>query len=121
MEDEDAVRSLATIVLKRHGYTVIAAANGEEACRLANEHQIDLLVTDVVMPRMNGKELASILRGRIRQLRVVFMSGYTGEAVALQATVDTLFLQKPFSPAGLAAIVRRALDAPVPAPATARA
>jgi two-component system cell cycle sensor histidine kinase/response regulator CckA len=120
VEDEDAVRSLATIVLKKHGYTVIAAANGEEACRLAHEHRIDLLVTDVVMPRMNGKELASVLRARIPQLRVIFMSGYTGEAVALQAARDTLFLQKPFSPAGLAGIVRQALDAPVPATAPTR-
>jgi PAS domain S-box-containing protein len=115
VEDEDAVRSLATLVLKKRGYTVVAAANGEEACRLASEHRIDLLVTDVVMPRMNGKELASILRGRISNLRVVFMSGYTGEAVALQATRDMLFLQKPFSPVGLATIVRQALDTPVAA------
>ena len=112
VEDEEAVRTLATMVLKKYGYQVLTAANGEEACRLAADHQIDLLVTDVVMPRMNGKDLASTLRSRHPGLPIVFMSGYTGETVAVHLTRDHVFLQKPFSPAGLATTVRRALDAP---------
>jgi CheY-like chemotaxis protein len=121
VEDEEAVRMLATLVLKRYGYNVLAAPGPEEAIRLAAEHSIDLLVTDVVMPKMNGKELAATLRSDLPSLRVVFMSGYTGDAVAVHAsTKNTSFLPKPFSPTALAAIVRQVLDAAVP-PAARRA
>jgi PAS domain S-box-containing protein len=74
VEDEEAVRALAKHVLKRYGYTVLDAEGGEAAYRIAAEHHIDVLVTDLVMPRMNGRELATTLRARIDDLKVVFMS-----------------------------------------------
>ncbi len=111
VEDEDAVRTLAKQVLTRYGYTVLAAESGEMACRIAAERHIDVLVTDVVMPGMNGHELATTLRARIDQLKVVFMSGYTGEAVALESSMkDAVFLPKPFTPTGLGGAVRQLLD-----------
>jgi two-component system, cell cycle sensor histidine kinase and response regulator CckA len=118
VEDEDAVRTLARHVLERCGYRVLVATCGEEGCRIAADSHIDLLLTDVVMPRMNGKELAAVLRSRMGHLKVVFMSGYTEEAVALQATTnDSVFLPKPFTSSGLASAVRGLLDSRAPAPA----
>jgi two-component system cell cycle sensor histidine kinase/response regulator CckA len=111
VEDEDAVRTLAKQVLKRYGYNVLDAEGGEAACRIAAQHHIDVLVTDVVMPHMNGRELATTLRARIDDLKVVFMSGYTGEAAALESSMDgAVFLPKPFTAAGLAGAVRKLLD-----------
>jgi PAS domain S-box-containing protein len=113
VEDEGAVRTLACRTLRQYGYEVLAAASGKEACRLAADSvgTIDVLVTDMVMPKMNGQELAATLRGRIAGLKVVFMSGYAGEALALEtSTTDTVFLQKPFTPLKLARTVRDVLD-----------
>jgi two-component system, cell cycle sensor histidine kinase and response regulator CckA len=114
VEDEDSVRELATFVLEECGYTVLTAPAGDAAVRLmADRHkQIDILVTDVVMPVMGGRRLAEILRARHPELPVLFMSGYTDDAVVrhgvLQAEVD--FLQKPFTPHSLAHKVRTVLD-----------
>jgi len=111
VEDEEAVRTLASHVLRRYGYTVLTAECGETACQIAADQHFDLLVTDVVMPRMNGKELAVALRARSEQLKVVFISGYTGEAVSLQTAMpDAVFLPKPFTSVGLARTVRDLLD-----------
>jgi PAS domain S-box-containing protein len=114
VEDEDAVRALARIVLTNSGYTVMEASNGREALRLAQEHteRIDLLVSDVVMPELGGRELAERLVLQHPEMKVLFLSGYTDDAVVrhgiLQEKVN--FLQKPFSTAVLALKVREVLD-----------
>ncbi|HEX2165629.1 MAG TPA: PAS domain S-box protein, partial [Longimicrobiales bacterium] len=115
VEDEPAVRSLAERVLMRQGYHVLAAASGVEALELVNSThgQIDLLVTDVVMPEMGGVELAKHLLALRPDLRVLFISGYAADTVP--TTDDTgrqlYFLEKPFSPARFAQYVRHVLDA----------
>jgi two-component system, cell cycle sensor histidine kinase and response regulator CckA len=114
VEDEDAVRSLSRLILQSSGYTVLEARNGQEAMWVAQQHQgtIHILVTDLVMPRMNGRQLADLL-GQIRpQMKILFMSGYTDEAVLRHGVSESTvaFLQKPFSPIGLARKVREVLD-----------
>lgn len=114
-EDEEAVRKLVCATLERAGYRVMVAASGEEAVKQAAAHpeRIDLLITDMVMPHMGGRELAPILQAARPGLRVLYISGYTdgamSEAFALQH--DGQFLQKPFTPSMLAAKVRQILDA----------
>jgi two-component system, cell cycle sensor histidine kinase and response regulator CckA len=114
VEDDALVRNLVQTVLRNAGYTVLEAAHGHEALVIAQQHTgtIDLLVTDVVMPQMSGRELAEQLSQVRRQIKVLFMSGYTDDAVVrhglLMARVD--LLSKPFSPLKLAAKVREVLD-----------
>jgi two-component system cell cycle sensor histidine kinase/response regulator CckA len=113
VEDDSAVRAMARKALAAHGYAVLEAADGKEALRVEEEHQgpIHLLVTDVVMPRLSGRQLAERLIRRRPDLRVVYMSGYTSDAVLLRGvTPDTSFLHKPFTPRALARTVRLALD-----------
>jgi two-component system, cell cycle sensor histidine kinase and response regulator CckA len=115
VEDEDAVRTLARYVLRSSGYNVLEAGTGQEAVEIAMayENAIDLLVTDVVMPGMSGRQLADSLVLTRPDIRILFMSGYTDEAIlrhnVLEASIA--FLQKPFSPTGLARKVREVLDA----------
>src|SRR5262249_32449886 len=112
-EDEDQVRSLARTMLARAGYRVIEAPNGADALRLAAEFPgpIHLLLTDVVMPGMNGVDLAMQLTAARPSLRVLYMSGYTDNAIVKQSGLspDVPFLQKPFTSAGLHTKVREAL------------
>lgn len=116
VEDEEAVRKLATNLLRQQGYTVLEAANGQEALQLVEEldprPEIQLLITDVIMPKMGGKVLANRLAAIYPHLKVLFVSGYTDQAVARQAILhrETLFLQKPFSPITLAHKIREMLD-----------
>ncbi|MFQ5613333.1 MAG: PAS domain S-box protein, partial [Anaerolineae bacterium] len=114
VEDDSSVRELASRVLAGQGYTVLEAANGEEALRLAREHngQIHLLLTDVVMPHMGGKELADRFRVARPQTRVLYASGHTDEAIARRGVLEPemAFIQKPFSPTALARKVREVLD-----------
>jgi signal transduction histidine kinase/CheY-like chemotaxis protein len=114
-EDEDRVRSLAAAVLAQQGYTVIEACDGLEAVEKARQHggDIHLLVTDVVMPKMSGQELADRLRGERPGIKVLLSSGYTGDTVMHQGALDasTPFLQKPFTVRSLALKVRETLDA----------
>jgi two-component system cell cycle sensor histidine kinase/response regulator CckA len=115
VEDEEAVRKLSARVLRARGYTVLEARDGEEAERLATEHSghIHILVTDLVMPRMSGPQVAGVLTRILPELRILFMSGYTDEAVLRQGVHEwnVAFLQKPFGPDELARKVREVLDA----------
>jgi PAS domain S-box-containing protein len=115
VEDEPSVRDLAYRLLKQQGYRVLEAAHGEEALRLAQEtaeEKIHLLLTDVVLPQMSGKELADQLKISRPDLKVLFTSGYTDFAVLHHGVLNsgTHFLQKPFSLKTLSQKVREALD-----------
>ncbi|MEX2661135.1 MAG: PAS domain S-box protein [Vicinamibacterales bacterium] len=118
VEDEDGVRDLAYRFLSTAGYEVIAAANAADAERAFGEdgRRIDLLLTDVVMPRMNGDELAARLCARRPDLRVLFMSGYSGAKLSAQfeAHAPARLVSKPFTRMELSRRVREALDAPPP-------
>ncbi|HEX7089334.1 MAG TPA: PAS domain S-box protein [Longimicrobiales bacterium] len=114
VEDEAAVRTLARQILERKGYRVITAQHGGEALRVAREcaDPVDLLLTDLVMPHMDGRELAQQLTAIWPGLRVLFMSGYTGDTIVRRGLFDpdVAFLEKPFTPAALARKVRELLD-----------
>jgi two-component system, cell cycle sensor histidine kinase and response regulator CckA len=115
-EDEPSVRQLAARVLRACGYTVLEAADGEEALRVARAHApepIHLLLSDVVMPQLGGIELATQLRGLYPAQRVLFMSGYADlrSAPPDEGALEVPLLQKPFTPMGLATAVREVLDA----------
>ena len=114
VEDEPAILAVGTKILERQGYTVLAAASPDEAMRLAREHagDIHLLITDVVMPKMNGRELARHLLARYPDLKCLFMSGYTASVIAHHGVLDAdvHFLQKPFSIQDLATKVRTAVE-----------
>jgi two-component system cell cycle sensor histidine kinase/response regulator CckA len=114
-EDSEGVRRLVVHVLTRCGYAVLEAATGEEALAIAERHggPIRLLVTDVVLPGLNGREVAERLQVERKGLRVLFMSGYNEDAVLAagvrQAAVD--FLDKPFTPRQLEEKVEELLGA----------
>lgn len=114
VEDEESVRMLAREVLEDCGYTVLEAASGAEAIPMCQKHDcpIDLLITDVVMPQMGGAELAKRLTAIRPQMRVLYMSGYTDNAIVHHGVLDagTNFIQKPFSLNALAQKVRELLD-----------
>ena len=114
VEDEEGVRSLTRILLTQLGYEVLEAANGEAALELLQEHpEVDLLLTDVVLPAgLNGPELARRARQRLPGLRVLFMSGYTENAIIHNGRLDAdvILLEKPFTKRALAMHVRQALD-----------
>jgi CheY-like chemotaxis protein len=114
VEDEAGVRGLAFLALRTHGYTVMAADGGKEALQEVAKHrgEVDLLATDVVMPGMSGRELAEILRPRFPKLQVLYMSGYTNDAVVRHGLVqeEVAFLQKPYTPLSLVRKVRQVLD-----------
>lgn len=113
-EDEDGVRAIMTEMLEKQGYTVLAAASGLEALSLLQRHKgpLDLLVTDVVMPQMGGRELADRIRTAMPGLKVLFVSGYTDGAMLKEGELEagTDLLQKPFNPNQLASRVRDVLD-----------
>ena len=115
VEDEDAVRAVASIILKRDGYRVLEAPTPSQACEIFAERgeEIDLLLTDVVMPEMNGPGLAQRLVAERPQLRVVFMSGYVDITSPFDTTnVNIAFVNKPFRPAALLDKVREVLNRP---------
>jgi PAS domain S-box-containing protein len=115
-EDEDAVRSFARRVLERSGYTVLEARSGEEALLMAEQHggSIHLLLTDVVMPGMNGPKLAELICASRPQIRVLYVTGYTDNAVVHRGLLDNdvAFMQKPFTVESLTRRVRRILERP---------
>lgn len=114
VEDEDGVRSLTSSVLRRAGYQVMEANGGEAALRLVAgaKGKVDLLLTDVVLNQMSGRELAETIHRQIPKLRVLYMSGYTDDAILQRGVLaaDTFFLQKPFTTDGLVRKVREVLD-----------
>jgi len=116
VEDEDAVREPARRVLVQNGYTVLEARHGEEALRVCEQHEgtIHLMVTDVVMPEMSGRELAERLALLQPEMKVLYISGYTHNAIASHGVLEPgiAFLQKPFTPDALVCKVREVLDAP---------
>jgi CheY-like chemotaxis protein len=117
VEDEAALRRLSRRVLAQFGYTVLEAPNGEEALRLAEAYHgpIDLVLTDVVMPRLNGRDLAERVLVSHPESKILFMSGYTDDAVVQHGvqTREVALLRKPFTPYALAARIREVLDAAV--------
>jgi CheY-like chemotaxis protein len=104
---------VARIALEASGYIVLQAADGEEALRLTDGRPpVDILVTDVVMPGMSGRELADAYRLRHPEVRVLFTSGYTADAVIRDDSLGphAAFLQKPYTPLAIAGKVREVLD-----------
>jgi two-component system cell cycle sensor histidine kinase/response regulator CckA len=116
VEDEEAVRNLVCETLRRSGYMVLEAPNGGEALRLATEYvgPIHLMVTDLVMPEINGRRLAERMATVRPNMRVLYMSGHTASVVAPLGILEpgVAFLQKPFSPDMLARRIREVLDSP---------
>jgi PAS domain S-box-containing protein len=114
VEDEEIVRRLARRILEQTGYEVLEASHGEEAVRLCGVHAkpIHLLLTDVVMPGTSGKEVADRLSSMRPEIKVLFMSGYTDEAIVHQGVLNSSveFIQKPFTLAALSRKVREVLD-----------
>jgi CheY-like chemotaxis protein len=114
VEDEPALRDLACRILDNAGYRVLAAESGAEALKLGAEHpgDIDLLLTDVIMPGALGKEVAERLLEQDPQLRVLYMSGYAQPILASRGTLDpgVTLIEKPFGRTELLAAVRRQLD-----------
>jgi len=116
VEDDEMIRNLVQKVLQANGYGVLVAANGRDAEQVAGQHDgpIHLLVTDVVMPGMNGREVAERLAAARAGVRVLYLSGYTDDAIVHHGVLEpgVAFLQKPFTPAVLGRRVREVLDSP---------
>jgi PAS domain S-box-containing protein len=116
VEDEPEVRRLVAKILGMQGYAVMTAASPAEAIAISKRHaaEIHVLLTDVIMPGMNGRELASALANGRPRMKVLYMSGYTDAAITRQGILDpeTAFLSKPFTPDALARKVREVLDSP---------
>jgi len=114
VDDEPSILSLILDVLQPLGYQLIGASSGEEALKAGNTFKgsVGLLLTDVILPGMHGKELADALRARRPKMKVIFMSGYADNAIVHQGILDPgiAFLQKPMTPGMLARKVRDVLD-----------
>jgi len=119
VEDDEAVRELTEMVLKQYGYNLLVAEDPEHAEKLSDTPGLDiqLVLTDVVMPTMSGRELVRKLTNKHPHLRVLYMSGYTDNVITSGGVLEPglAFLQKPFTPASLAGKVREVLDAMAPA------
>ena len=115
VEDEPMVRALVRDILDMYGYTVLEAAHGPDAIEICRKHKgtIDMMLTDMVMPHMNGRELRDRLAPLLPSLKVLYMSGYAESGIVHDGVIDpgTAFIPKPFTPESLAAKVRATLDA----------
>jgi len=115
VEDDESIRKLAAAILGRYGYTVIPACDGVDALEVSEAHEgeIGLLLTDVIMPRMGGGELFNRLRRLRPDIKVLYVSGYTNNAIVHQGVLDPgiAFLQKPYTPVSLARKVKEVLEA----------
>jgi signal transduction histidine kinase/CheY-like chemotaxis protein len=122
VEDEYELRNLATQILREHGYTVLAAADGDGALRAAAQHPgpIHLLLTDVVMPYLNGWEVAQRLAASRPQTKVLYMTGYTEIAAVHDAASGAAVIEKPFTPAALVRKVHEVIQAPTESSEPAR-
>ena len=113
VEDEEGVRSLVTMLLAKNGYTVLEASNAEDAVAVCKTHnaRVHLLITDLVLPRMNGRELAEHLSEVYPGIKTLFMSGYTDDATLKDGVLENraVFLQKPFNMETLLRKVREVL------------
>ncbi|MCB0164661.1 MAG: PAS domain S-box protein [Anaerolineae bacterium] len=118
VEDDEGVRGLVSRILEMQGYTVLAAYDGQEALQLAAHHSgnIDLLLTDVVMPGIHGRALAEQLRRTLPNLKILYISGYSDEEIAHHGVLNpgVAFLQKPFKASALTHKLRQVLDVPAP-------
>ena len=116
VEDEDAVRRLVERALGQKGYEVLSAAHGDEAMKIVSSRgsDIEVLITDIVMPRMGGLEVAALVKERVPGVRVLYISGYSDseEVHRVIGTAGKAFLAKPFSPSELARRVRALCDGP---------
>jgi DNA-binding NtrC family response regulator len=114
VEDETIVRNLASKALQKAGYTVLTAVDGQNAIDVITNHRgkVDLVLTDVIMPRMNGRDLANFITKKYPKTRVLLMSGYTDDAVNNKSLInpDIQLISKPFTPQSLTVFVRHALD-----------
>jgi two-component system cell cycle sensor histidine kinase/response regulator CckA len=114
VEDEESVRALILTVLKQAGYRILEARDGAEALAICDRHQgtIHLVITDIVMPEVSGRELAERVKTKRPEVKLLFMSGYTDNAMVQQGTLesDMPFLQKPFTPGALAGKVKALLE-----------
>ena len=114
VEDDQAVRNIASQSLRLYGYRVLTASDGDQALDMLEEEngQIGLVLTDVVMPQMGGKEMVQELKKNQSRLKVLYMSGYTANSIVHHGILDqgVAFIQKPFTPNSLARKVREVLD-----------
>lgn len=114
VEDNEQVRNLAPAILKRRGYSVLVAASGKESLALLDTHKgpVHLLLTDLVMPDMNCKQLFERVSVAYPEIKVLYMSGYTDNVIAHHGVMDAgiHFIQKPFSVNALAVKIRQVLE-----------
>jgi CheY-like chemotaxis protein len=124
VDDEEALAKIAERTLRAAGYTVLTAGHADEALRTGAKHagEIHLLLTDVIMPKMNGRDLARELSKTRPMLKVLYMSGYTDDALSLRGVLEegTCLLGKPFTAAELTQKVREVLDGGIAEPAAER-
>ncbi len=116
VEDEESIRRMTTHALRGQGYTVLQAGDGEEALAVLHRYggPVDLLVTDVVMPRMGGRAVAEVMKGMFPTLKILYTSGYTDDAVVRHGILqsEVAFLSKPYTPMTLLRRMRQVLDTP---------